>query len=133
MFKVQGCDNSIDQTNFKESDQSSAIFCLDIRQVYLKFEKITVESGNSKFGFVTNFYLLMRYFYYSETLLDFLEMLIVFLILALILATPMGILYKLTYSGHEMYGLRPFCTPYETDYGHHKRKEDGNRSAFSIN
>ena len=63
----------------------------------------------------------------------FLEMLIVFLILALILATPMGILYKLTYSGHEMYGLRPFCTPYETDYGHHKRKEDGNRSAFSIN
>ena len=57
-----------------------------------------------------------------------------FLILALILATPMGILYKLTYSGHEMYGLKPFCTPYESDYGHHKEDgEDGNRSAFSIN
>jgi hypothetical protein len=33
----------------------------------------TVESGNSKLGFVTNyFFLLMRDFYYSETFLDFL-------------------------------------------------------------
>ena len=32
----------------------------------------TVESGNSKLGFVTNFFLLMRDFYYLETLLDFL-------------------------------------------------------------
>ena len=58
----------------------------------------------------------------------------IIIILALILATPMGILYKLSYRGHEMHGLKPFCTPYESEYGHHKRVKDGNtRSAFSKN
>ena len=35
------------------------------------WHECTVESGNSKLGFVKNFFL-MRDFYYSETLLDFL-------------------------------------------------------------
>ena len=56
-----------------------------------------------------------------------------FLILALILATPMGILYKLSYRGHERHGLKPFCTPYESEHFHLQRKEDGNRSDFSKN
>ena len=45
--------------------------------------------------------------------------------LALILATPMGILYKIAYIGDEVDGLKPFCTPYETEHAMLKRKKDG--------
>ena len=35
----------------------------------------------------------------------------------------MGIFYKMSHIGDEIHGLKPFCTPYETDYGKLKRKD----------
>ena len=40
----------------------------------------------------------------------------------------MGIFYKMSHIGDEIHGLKPFCTPYETDYGKLKRKD----IAFSL-
>ena len=37
----------------------------------------------------------------------------------------MGIIYKIAYIGDEVDGLKPFCTPYETEHAMLKRKKDG--------
>lgn len=46
-------------------------------------------------------------------------------LLALILATPMGILYKFSYIRDRIHGIKPFCSPYESPYAMFRRKQQG--------